>query len=330
MRPKSILVTGGAGYIGSHMLLTLSRAGFKTIAFDNLSSGHRIPMFTGDTVIGDIQNEALLSDLFSRHHFDAVMHFAASIEVGESVMHPEHYYENNVVATLQLLKTMRAHRVCHLIFSSSAAIYGEPIYTPLDEKHPCQPLNPYGRSKYMIEQMLADFAKAYDFHYIALRYFNAAGADPSGLLCEQHTPETHLIPLALQAAKTGQPLTVYGCDYPTSDGTCLRDYIHVNDLCDAHLLALEAVWQQKTSGCYNLGSGQGYSVQEVIDTARLITGLPIPVTYATRRPGDPTRLVANADLAKEQLGWQPRYSDLPTIIKHAWAARAPLDSLLSI
>jgi UDP-glucose 4-epimerase len=256
------------------------------------------------------------------------MHFAAFIQVGESVKEPAKYYQNNFAGTLVLLQAMLNAQVKHFIFSSTAAVYGEPQYTPIDENHPIAPINPYGRSKWMVEQVLRDYAASYGLKFAALRYFNAAGADPSGALAERHDPETHLIPLVLQVASGHkQSITIYGDDYPTPDGTCVRDYIHVNDLCDAHLLALQALWNGAENASYNLGTGQGFSVQQVIDTAREVTDCDIAVTKGERREGDPAVLVADATFAMEKLGWQPKYSDLKTIIQHAWQSELNLKSV---
>lgn len=314
-----MLVVGGAGYIGSHMVKRLGQLGCDVTALDNLSSGHRDAVLAGDFVHGDIADRQLLDDLFRRKRFDAVMHFASFIQVGESVQHPAKYYQNNVVNTLNLLDAMQAFGVDKFIFSSTAATFGEPQYTPIDEKHPQQPINPYGRTKLMIEQALADYDKAYGLKSVCLRYFNAAGADPEGHLGERHDPETHLIPLVLQAASERRPhISVFGRDYDTPDGTCIRDYIHIADLCEAHWLALQSLMSDGASQAYNLGNGNGFTVQEVIDTARRVTGRPIQVVDGPRRAGDPARLVADSRLAREKLSWQPRYSDLSTIIEHAW------------
>lgn len=315
----SVLVVGGAGYIGSHMLKRLGQVGCEVTTLDNLSSGHRDAVLCGDFVHGDISDRQLLDDLFRRKRFDAVMHFASFVQVGESVQHPAKYYQNNVVNTFNLLNAMQVFGVGKFIFSSTAAIFGEPIYTPIDEKHPQQPINPYGRTKLMVEQALADYDKAYGIKSVCLRYFNAAGADSDGQLGERHDPETHLIPLVLQAASGRRPhIKVFGRDYDTPDGTCVRDYIHIADLCEAHWLALQSLVGGHESQAYNLGNGNGFSVQEVIDRARQMTGREIRVVEAPRRTGDPARLVADARLAREQLGWQPQYADLSTIVEHAW------------
>ncbi len=314
-----ILVVGGAGYIGSHMVYALAETGFQVTTLDNLYSGYRDAVIAGDFVQGDLSDEVLLEKLFSANSFDAVMHFAAHIEVGESVLNPAKYYRNNFVNTQILLDTMVRHNVSTFIFSSTAAIFGEPQSIPMDEQHIKAPINPYGRSKWMVEQMLDDYDKAYGLRSVALRYFNAAGADPKGQLGERHQPESHLIPLVLQAASgRREHITVFGSDYDTPDGTCIRDYIHVSDLCRVHLLALESLLQHGVSARYNLGNGAGYSVQQVIDTASKLTGRRIPVLRSDRRPGDPARLVADSSKVKQVLSWQPRYAALDSIIAHAW------------
>ena len=316
-RPR-VLVIGGAGYIGSHMVKMLGRQGCSVTTLDDLSSGHRDAVLCGDFVQGNFGDRAVLDALLSRG-FDAVMHFASFIQVGESVQQPDKYYRNNVTHTLGLLDAMRAHGVQRFIFSSTAATFGEPQYTPMDERHPQQPINPYGRTKLMVEQALADYDRAYGFQSVCLRYFNAAGADPEGQLGERHDPETHLIPLVLQAASGRRPsISVFGRDYDTPDGTCIRDYIHIQDLCAAHWLALQSLMNGGQSQAYNLGNGNGFSVQQVIDTAAQVTGRPIPVVHGPRRDGDPARLVADARLAREKLGWRPQYADLATIVAHAW------------
>jgi len=316
---KTILVVGGAGYIGSHMTDYLQREGYNPIVLDDLSSGHRDAVLHAEFVEGNILDSQLLDKLFSTYQIHAVMHFASFIQVGESVQHPAKYYQNNVSGTLNLLTAMLKHRVNKFIFSSTAAVYGEPKYTPIDEKHPILPINPYGHSKQMVEQMLEDFSRSYDFNYATLRYFNAAGADPAGKLHERHEPETHLIPLVLQvAAGKREAITLYGQDYPTIDGSCIRDYIHVIDLCSAHLLAMQQLETGVKSCAYNLGTGHGYSVLQLIDTASRVTQKNIPIIYGERRAGDSAILIADPTAAMQELNWQPQYSDLETIIKHAW------------
>jgi UDP-glucose 4-epimerase len=313
-----VLVVGGAGYIGSHMVQMLGHKGCSVTTLDDLSSGHSDAVLCGDFVQGNFGDRAVLDSLLSRR-FDAVMHFASFIQVGESVQHPDKYYRNNLTYTLGLLDAMRAHGTNKFIFSSTAATFGEPQYTPIDERHPQQPINPYGRTKLMVEQALADYERAYGLKSVCLRYFNAAGSDPEGQLGERHDPETHLIPLVLQAASGRRPsISVFGRDYDSPDGTCIRDYIHIQDLCSAHWLALQSLLNGADSQSYNLGNGNGFSVQEVIDAAEQVTGRKIPVVNAPRRDGDPARLVADSRLAREKLGWQPQYAELATIIEHAW------------
>jgi len=317
--PLRLLVVGGAGYIGSHMVKHLLRRGCDVVTFDNLSTGHRDAVLGGEFVLGDLADRDALDALFTQYQFDAVFHFASFIQVGESVKEPAKYYANNVVNTLKLLDAMVAHGVGRFVFSSTAAVYGEPTYTPIDEAHPKQPINPYGKTKWMVEQILEDYDRAYGLRSIALRYFNAAGADPEGQLGERHDPETHLIPLVLQAASGRRSnISVFGRDYDTPDGTCIRDYIHVADLADAHWLALDKLMQGAGSAAYNLGNGNGFSVQQVIDTAARVTGRAILVVDAPRREGDPARLVAESAAARKGLGWQPVRDDLATIIEDAW------------
>lgn len=315
----NILVIGGAGYIGSHMVKLLGLMGCEVTTLDNLSSGHRDAVLFGSFAEGDLADRALLAQLLQSGCYDAVMHFASFIQVGESVKDPAKYYENNVSNTLNLLDAMRTADVKRFIFSSTAATFGAPQYTPIDEVHPQNPINPYGRSKLMIEQVLGDYDRAYGFKSVCLRYFNAAGADPDGELGERHEPETHLIPLVLQAASGRRAhIEVFGRNYDTPDGTCIRDYIHINDLCTAHWLGLQSLMKGGGSQRYNLGNGNGFSVQEVIDTANRVTGRPVTVRDAPRRDGDPARLVADATLARQQLGWQPQFADLETMVRHAW------------
>lgn len=318
------LVVGGAGYIGSHMAKMLSQDGHQVVVLDNLSTGFREQALYGDLVAGDLADADMLESLFKQNSFDAVLHFAASSLVGESVAHPNKYYQNNVAGTLNLLNVMVRYEVRHFIFSSTAATFGEPEYTPIDEAHPQKPINPYGASKLMVERILQDYASAYGLNSICMRYFNACGADPDGELGECHDPETHLIPLVLQVASGRRDaITVFGRDYPTQDGTCIRDYIHIVDLCSAHALALDYLLSGAGSGAlaFNLGNGKGFSVQEVIDAARKVVkadGKTIQVLEGQRRPGDPATLVADAAQAKTVLNWQPQFCDLETIIKHAW------------
>jgi UDP-glucose 4-epimerase len=323
----NFLVVGGAGYIGSHMVKLLGQRGCAVTTLDDLSSGHRDAVLTGDFVQGDMADTELLRGLFAQRKYDAVMHFASFIEVGESVREPAKYYRNNVANTLTLLSAMREAGVDRFIFSSTAAIFGTPQYVPIDERHPRAPINPYGRTKNMVEDVLGDYERAYGLRSVCLRYFNAAGADPDRRLGERHDPESHLIPLALQAASGRRAgLSVYGTDYDTPDGTCIRDYVHVSDLCEAHWLALESLRAGAGSQAYNLGNGNGFSVLEVIETAKKVTGVDFAVKHEVRRAGDPPRLVADSSAIKTKLGWSPRYADLDTIVAHAWAferARKP-------
>jgi UDP-glucose 4-epimerase len=314
-----VLVVGGAGYIGSHMVKALHQGGADIVTLDDLSSGHEDAVLHGSFVHGSIADRTVLDQLLAGGRFDAVMHFASFIQVGESVRDPARYYRNNVLNTQTLLEAMREHGVMRLVFSSTAAVFGEPQRTPIDEQHRLAPINPYGWSKLMVEQMLQDWRRAYGFESVCLRYFNAAGADPGGELGERHEPETHLIPLVLQAASGRRPhITVFGDDYDTPDGTCIRDYVHVADLCSAHLLALRRLLGGQGGGRFNLGNGAGFSVRQVIETARQVTGRAIPVQMEGRREGDPARLVADATLARQVLGWQPRHAELARIIEDAW------------
>ncbi|MES2013550.1 MAG: UDP-glucose 4-epimerase GalE [Pseudomonadota bacterium] len=315
-----VLVVGGAGYIGSHMVKMLLKEGYEVVVFDNLSSGYRDAVMKAEFVFGDLSDQAALDALFTQHRPQVVMHFASIIQVGESTLRPDIYYRNNLANTLNLLDAMVAHHVKHLIFSSTAAVFGEPDYLPIDEAHPNRPMNPYGWSKLMAEQVMADYDCAFGLKSVCLRYFNAVGVDPEGLLGERHDPETHLLPLVLQVASGRKfEITVFGCDYDTQDGTCVRDYIHVVDLCAAHLLALQYLINGGDSEQFNLGNGNGFSVKEVIDTVELATGCKVRVVYGPRRAGDPARLVANSTKAFVKLGWKPAFTDLVTIIQHSWA-----------
>jgi len=325
MFENKVLALGGAGYIGSHMTKYLSKRGFTPVVLDNLSTGHAESARFGQLVVGDLADQALLDQLFSEHEFLGVMHFAAASLVGESMVDPAKYYRNNVSNTLNLLDAMVKHSVKDFIFSSTAAIFGEPQYTPIDEAHPKNPINPYGASKLMIERILEDYAAAYGLNSVSLRYFNACGADPEGDLGELHDPETHLIPLVLQAASgRRESIKIFGSDYPTPDGTCVRDYIHIVDLCQAHHKALVKLLDQSLSGAqtFNLGNGNGFSVKEVIEAARAVVskdGKSITVDKADRRSGDPAVLVADAKAATEIFNWQPEYSNLEEMVEHAWA-----------
>jgi UDP-glucose 4-epimerase len=318
----TILVTGGAGYIGSHAVLALQQAGYGVIVLDNLVYGHRDiveKVLQAELVVGDTNDRALLDQLFASHQVAAVMHFAAYAYVGESVTKPDKYYRNNVTGTLTLLEAMVNASVKSFVFSSTCATYGVPNVVPIPEDHPQNPINPYGATKLMVERILADFDQAYDFKSVSFRYFNAAGADPEGRLGEDHNPETHLIPLVLMAAMGKQEsIAIFGTDYPTRDGTCIRDYIHVTDLAQAHVLGLEYLLKGGNSDFFNLGNGNGFSVKEVIETARQVTGTAIAAVERDRRPGDPPALVGSGEKARRVLGWSPEYADLSQILTHAW------------
>jgi len=314
-----ILVCGGAGYIGAHMVRYLIRHGHDAIVLDNLSTGHREAVPKGLIEEGDLLVPASLRSVFARHQFDGVIHFCARSLVGESVAKPYAYYENNVAGTLNLLQAMQETRVSRLVFSSTAAVFGNPETPLIDEEHPKHPINPYGASKLMVERILADAAHAYGLSSTALRYFNAAGADPEGGIGEAHEPETHLIPNVLKAALgQGAGLKVFGADYPTRDGTCVRDYVHVNDLASAHLLALQYMQSNPGAHVFNLGNGQGFTVLEVIEAARRVTGRNIEYVQEARRAGDPAVLVASSERARQVLGWQPSFTDMGEIIETAW------------
>ncbi|GAB4189255.1 MAG: UDP-glucose 4-epimerase GalE [Coleofasciculaceae cyanobacterium] len=318
----TILVTGGAGYIGSHAALALQREGYRVIVLDNLEYGHRElieDVLKMELVIGDIGDRTTLDKLFATHPIAAVVHFAAYIAVGESVTDPAKYYRNNVSGTLTLLEAMVAAGVKKLVFPSTCAIYGMPKQVPMTEEHPKEPMSPYAATKWMVEQILADFDRACDLRSVVFRFFNAAGANPEGLLGEDHHPETHLIPLVLLTALgKRESISIWGTDYPTPDGTCLRDYIHVSDLADAHILGLEYLLQGGKSEAFNLGNGNGFSVRQVIETARLVTGREIKVVECDRRLGDPSILVGSSEKAQKILNWSPQYTDLGKIIDHAW------------
>lgn len=322
MAGATILVTGGAGYIGSHTVRALQAQGYQPIVLDNLSNGQRAiaaEVLQVPLIVGDTRDRLLLDRLFAEHPIQAVIHFAASIEVGESVRDPGNFYANNVSGSLTLLQAMVAAGCQQLVFSSTCATYGLPQVIPIPEDHPQAPINPYGRSKWMVEQFLQDFQAAYGLRSVIFRYFNAAGADPKGDLGEAHDPETHLIPLVLQAAAGQRPsIQVYGTDYPTSDGTCIRDYIHVCDLADAHVRGLTYLADGGATTAFNLGNGNGFSVKEVIATAERVTQRSIPVQSSDRRPGDAIALVGSSDKARQILGWEPQFPSLETMIQHAW------------
>jgi UDP-glucose-4-epimerase GalE len=318
-RDGSVMVAGGAGYIGSHSLRDLLEKGFDAFAFDNLSTGHAPSVGRAGLIRGDLQDGALVERTLRERKVRSVFHFAANCYVGESVVDPEKYYRNNVAATLTLLSAMRRAGVGEFIFSSTCATYGNPVQDRMDETHPQAPINPYGRSKLMVERMLEDFAAAYGLRYVSLRYFNAAGAHPDGTIGEDHEPETHLIPLVLRVANGRmERLSLYGDDYPTPDGTCIRDYIHILDLADAHRLALDYLDRGGESTAFNLGNGAGYSVLEVIKCAERVTGRKIPYQVVARRPGDPPRLVGDSTRAQKLLGWRQQFGDLKTIVETAW------------
>ena len=319
MTKGNILIVGGAGYIGSHANKALSKKGYKTVVFDNLSRGHKEFVKWGKFFKGDLADKKQLEACFKKYPIKAVMHFSAFAYVGESVEEPAKYYINNVANTLNLLEVMRAHNVKHFIFSSTAATFGEPIKIPINEKHPQMPINPYGRTKKIIEDILKDYSAAYGLKYIALRYFNAAGCDPDGEIGEKHNPETHLIPLILDAAiGKRKNIKIFGTDYKTPDGSCVRDYIHVADLADAHIKALEYLFKGGKSDCFNLGNGKGFSVKEVIEAAREITGKKIRIIETQRRAGDPAVLIASSAKAKKALGWKPQFNRLSSILETAW------------
>ena len=317
---QSILVTGGAGYVGSHACKALAKAGYRPVVYDNLSRGHAGAVRWGPLVAGELHDRPGLAEAMRSHRISAVMHFAAFAYVGESVTEPEIYYTNNVGGTLALLGAMRDAAVDRLVFSSTCAVYGAPDTVPIRETTAKAPLNPYGETKLAIERTLHWYAGAYGLKYMALRYFNAAGADPDGEIGEDHDPETHLIPLVLRAALgTGKPVEIYGTDYPTADGTAIRDYIHVTDLADAHVRALADLAGGGASGALNLGTGKGHSVREVVAAVERVSGRPVPRGEVARRPGDPPELVADPTLANSRLGWQPTNSDLDRIVRTALA-----------
>lgn len=311
-------MTGGAGYIGSHAAKALSRAGYRVVVFDNLAAGHRAAVRYGEFIEGDITDAGAVASALRRFDIGAVMHFAAFLDVGESVREPARYYRNNVVGALTVLEAMASSSVRYFVFSSTCATYGEPLETPIDESHPQRPINSYGETKLAIERALPHFERAYDIRSVALRYFNAAGADPDGELGEDHSPEIHLIPRAIGAATGGAGLQVFGDDYPTPDGTCLRDYVHVADLADAHVRALQAMVDTGRSTVYNLGTGRPHSVREVIEAVGRVTGREVPWTLAPRRAGDPAILYAAAQKAQTELRWKPRFADLESIVGTAW------------
>lgn len=316
---RVILITGGAGYIGSHVVKELRRQGCRLLVYDNLSTGHRWAIRQDELIEADLGDRGRIEEVLYKEKPLAVMHFAASSLVGESVERPELYFRNNVINSLNLLEAMLACEVKYFIFSSSAAVYGNPHQVPIAEDHPLGPVNPYGEGKVFVERALRWYEQAHGLRYISLRYFNAAGADPEGELGEDHNPETHLIPRVLNVAMGKTPfIEIYGTDYETPDGTCIRDYIHVADLAQAHILALEALLNGSASQVYNLGNQKGFSVKEVVDVARMVASHPIPVRESSRRQGDPPVLVASSERIKKELDWKPRYDDLKTIVETAW------------
>jgi len=314
-----VLVTGGAGYIGSHVCKALAAAGYAPVCYDDLSQGHRWAVRWGPLIEASLADSARLDEAFARYKPRVVMHFAAHVAAAESVCEPARYYRNNVAGTLNLLETMQRHQVHQIVFSSTAAVYGVPREIPITEEHPLDPINTYGSTKLACERMLRDFGAAYGLRSICLRYFNAAGADPDGEIGEEHSPETHLIPIVLEVAAGQRPfVSVFGDTYPTRDGTCVRDYIHVSDLAQAHLLGLRRLEAGSANRAFNLGNGEGFTVLEVIEAARRVTGAAIPVRIEGPRPGDPPSLLADSGLARKELGWRPEHPTLESQLRHAW------------
>jgi UDP-glucose-4-epimerase GalE len=315
---KKILVTGGAGYIGSHTLRQLLQKGYEVSVVDDLSRGHREAIGETELVVMRIQETERLTALL-KNGYEAVIHFAAFIEVGESMRMPEVYFENNTGGTISLLKAMVQAGVKNLVFSSTAAVYGNPQSTPIAEEHPKAPVSVYGETKVLVERMLPSFDSSHGLRCMTLRYFNACGADPSAAIGENHTPETHLLPLVLRAVQSGKPLKLYGDDYPTPDGTCVRDYIHVNDLAEAHIAALDALAAGEPSDQFNVGTGAGHSIMEMFEAVRAVTGRDVPYVHAPRREGDPPELVADSTKLQTRLSWKPKYPELRRIVETAWA-----------
>ncbi len=314
-----VLITGGAGYIGSHVVKALGEKGYEVLTIDNLSKGHEEAVLYGEVKRIDLSDRESIRDVLRAFKPEAVMHFAAFIEVRESVLYPLKYYKNNTVNSLILLEEMIYAGINRFIFSSTAAVYGNPVSVPISESESIKPINPYGQSKAFVERILEDFSKSYGLRYVSLRYFNAAGAEPEGKIGESHNPETHLIPLVLKTAKGEiEHIKIFGTDYETPDGTCIRDYIHVDDLSKAHILALEYLLSGGKSNVFNCGYGHGYSVREIIDTAKKVTGVDFPVVESERRPGDPAILVADSSKLKKTLGWIPEFDDIEYIIRTAW------------
>jgi UDP-glucose-4-epimerase GalE len=314
----AVLVTGGAGYIGSHVVRALTEAGLEAVVLDSLVAGHREAVGDVPFVEADIADTDVVRETIRRHRVTAVMHFAAFLSVGESVRSPSRYYANNVAKALALLEVMADESVQRFVFSSTAAVYGEPQETPIQESHPTQPINAYGETKLAIERALPHYEKAYGLRSVRLRYFNAAGADASGTIGEDHDPEIHLIPRALEATRGRGTLEIFGTDYPTPDGTCLRDYVHVSDLGDAHVLALRSLDTRSGSSAYNLGNGRGYSVKDVVAAVERVTGQSVPCRMAARRAGDPAVLLASSERARVELGWTPRFEEIDVIVRTAW------------
>lgn len=315
----SILVTGGAGYIGSHAVLQLIRKGYEVVILDSLEKGHKEAVLGGKLYVGNLQDEDILKKVFTENNIEAVIHFAAYSLVGESVQEPAKYYDNNLVSTMKLLNAMKEYGCKYIVFSSTAAVFGEPENIPIMEMDKKEPTNTYGETKLSMEKMLKWYDVAYGIKSVALRYFNAAGADIEGKIGEDHSPESHLIPIILQVALgKREAIHIYGDDYNTEDGTCIRDYIHVTDLANAHILALEYLKKNNISNVFNLGNGKGYSVKQVIDTVEQVTKKEIKRVIDARRPGDPAILIASSQKAKDELGWKPEFDSLPTIIETAW------------
>ncbi len=317
MQQKAVLITGGAGYIGSHTALLMAQNGYQVIILDSLGYQQTLNAPWATFINDDFANQTTLSHIFSNYNIQAVMHFAAFIEVNASIADPRIYYQNNVTKTCTLLQSMLEHKIHHFIFSSSCALYGIPEYTPIDETHPKSPIMPYGSSKHMVETILHDFAHAYNLDFVSLRYFNAAGAQPEHNLGEQHQPETHIIPLLLRALRMQKPFKIFGTDYDTPDGTCIRDFLHVKDIAIAHYLALQHLEQGNPSDCFNLGTGNGTSIKELIEAAQQTFGVKLHIVHDKRREGDPAILVANAQKAKHILNWQPQHSNLKHILHSA-------------
>lgn len=315
---KTFLIVGGAGFIGAQVTKAFSAAGYSTVVLDNLSRGFKERVVSGVFEYGDVGDPQLLDRLFQKYKFDGVLHFAALADVGESVVHPDIYYQNNIVNTLTLLNCMVKHHVLNIVFSSSSAVYGIPETLPAVETAQCNPINPYGRTKWMVEQILSDYDKAYGIKSSSLRYFNAAGGDPDEEIPYFKRKEGNLIPIILNNVLDKKTTTIYGSDYPTPDGTCIRDYIHIADLASAHLIAMEKLLAGESSNCYNLGIGKGFSVNEVLKTAEKVVGHKIDAVVGPRREGDAPVLVASSEKAQRELGWKPQYADLETMIRHAW------------